>query len=104
MLDDLLFLGRDYENYFDRFEVLLALIYADLEKQYGKLHFWCPVGRFAWKFRDTRTNPLKEIIDEADREKESWGPIKAGLFHGEYSRFEDIASNLKEFIPKLGLL
>jgi len=103
MLDDLLFLGRDYENYFDRFEVLLALVYADLEKQYGKLHFWCPVGRFAWKFRDTRTNnPLKEIIEEADREKDSWGPIKAGLFSEDYSRFKDVASNIIKFLPKEG--
>jgi len=104
MLDDLLCLGLDYENCFDRFEVLLALVYADLRKSNKKLRFWCPVGRFAWKFLHRDINPLKEIIDEADREKDSWGPIKAGLFHGEYSRFEDIASNLKEFIPKLGLL
>jgi len=101
-LDDLLFLGRDYENNFDRFEVLFALVYADLEKKYKESHFWCPVGRFAWKFRDTRTNPLKEIIDEADREKGSWGPIKAGLFSSDYSRFKDVTDNLLEFLPKLG--
>ena len=38
MLDDLLFLGRDYENNFDRFEVLLALVYADLRRD-KKTHF-----------------------------------------------------------------
>lgn len=101
MLDDLLFLGLDYEHYFDRFEVLRALVYADLEKD--KYGFWCPVGRFAYKAAHGAINPLKEILDEADREKDSWGPIKAGLFHGEYSRFKDVASKLKEFLPKLAL-
>ena len=36
MLDDILFLGRDYEQYFDRFEVLLALVHADLEQAQSK--------------------------------------------------------------------
>ena len=102
ILDDLLFLGLDYEHYFDRFEVLRALVYADLEER--KDSFWCPVGRFAYKAAHRAINPLKEILDEADREKDSWGPIKAGLFHGEYSRFEDVASKLKERIPKLELV
>lgn len=102
MLDDLLFLGRDYENNFDKFEVLLALVYADFEKQYKESHFWCPVGRFAWKLRETHTNPLKEIIDEAAREKDSWGPIKAGLFSGDYSRFKDVTNDVLDFLPKLG--
>ena len=102
MLDDLLFLGLDYEHYFDRFEALRALVYADLNEH--KYRFWCPVGRFAYKSAHRDINPLKEILDEADREKDSWGPIKAGLFHREYSRFEDVASKLKEFLPKLGLL
>lgn len=100
MLDDLLFLGRDYENNFDRFEVLLALVYADLEQE-EKSHIWCPVGRFAWKFRDSDINPLKDIIAEADRQKESWGPLKAGLFGGDYARFTKIAGEIMEFISRL---
>lgn len=76
ILDDLLYLGLDYEHYFDRFEVLRALVYADLRaKKYG---FWCPLGRFAYKAAHSDIHPLKEILDEADREKDSWGPIRVG--------------------------
>lgn len=101
MLDDLLFLGRDYENNYDRFEVLLSLVYIDLEQEENRQHIWCPVGRFAWKFHNSDTNPLKDIIAEADRQKESWGPLNAGLFSGDYSHFKDIASKIMDFLPRL---
>jgi len=100
ILDDLLFLGRDYERYFDRFEVLLALVHADLEKVDGD-RIWGPVGRFGWKFRDGVVDPLKEILVEAERQKESWGPLKAGLFGGDYSRFETISSEYSKMIAGL---
>ena len=44
LLEDLLFLGRTYDRHFDRFEILLALTYADETE-----HHWGPPGRFAWK-------------------------------------------------------
>lgn len=102
MLDDILFLGRDYEQYFDRFEVLLALVHADLEQAQSKsTHVWGPVGRFGWKFRDSETNPLKDILAEAERQKESWGPLNAGLFGGSYTRFEKIAAEYAKLISGL---
>ena len=100
MFDDLLFLGRDYEQYFDRFEVLLALVHADLYKIEIK-HVWGPIGRFGWKFKHRDVNPLKEIVEEAERQKESWGPLKAGLFGGDYSRFSSISSEYVELISGL---
>ena len=45
-LEDLLMLGRRYETLFDRFEVLLALEYADVSGTR-----WAPPGRYAWKHR-----------------------------------------------------
>lgn len=100
MLDDLLFLGRDYEQYFDRFEVLLALVHADLEKV-DRDHIWGPIGRFGYKFREGTANPFNEILVEAERQKESWGPVKAGLFGGDYSRFEMISSEYVKLISGL---
>jgi len=100
MLDDLLFLGRDYEHYFDRLEVLLALVHADLE-QVERSHIWGPIGRFGWKFRNKDVNPLKEIIEEATKQKESWGPLKAGLFGGDYSRFSSISDEYVKIISSL---
>jgi hypothetical protein len=102
MLDDILFLGRDYEQYFDRFEVLLALVHADLEQvQSKRTHVWGPIGRFGWKVRDSETNPLKDILAEAERQKESWGPLNAGLFGGSYTRFEKIAAEYAKLISGL---
>jgi hypothetical protein len=100
MLDDLLFLGRDYEHYFDRFEVLLALVHADLE-QVERSHIWGPVGRFGWKFGNQDANPLREIIEEAKKQKESWGPLKVGLFGGDYSRFSSISDEYVKSISRL---
>jgi hypothetical protein len=100
MLDDLLFLGRDYEKYFDRFEVLLALVHADLE-QVERSHIWGPVGRFGWKFKNPDVNPLKDIMDEAERQKDSWGPLNAGLFGGDYSRFKNISDEYVKRISDL---
>ena len=100
MFDDLLFLGRDYERYFDRFEVLLALVHADLE-QVERSHIWGPVGRFGWKLKYPDLNPLKDVIDEAERQKESWGPLNAGLFGGDYSRFENISNEYVKLVSSL---
>jgi len=100
MFDDLLFLGRDYEQYFDRFEVLLALVHADLE-QVERSHIWGPVGRFGWKFKNEDGNPLKDIIAEAERQKGSWGPLNVGLFGGDYSRFKSISDEYVRLISGL---
>lgn len=46
-LDDTLFIGKEYENAFDEFEILLALVVADIEKQKGSAHWsvWGSIGR-----------------------------------------------------------
>jgi len=98
-LDDLLFLGNDYERYFDRLEILLALVYADFEyKPEGRV--WGPLGRFAWKYRKRRRegNTFIEILEEAERQKDDWPPLKANLFSGSYERFIKIAKKFQEEI------
>lgn len=63
-LDDWLYLGRDYEQIFDRFEVLFALVHADiLSKGGGRI--WGPIGRFGWKYsgRSDSGNPLRSIVE-----------------------------------------
>jgi len=101
-LDDLLFLGRDYEQAFDRFEVLFALVNADLLKHAQTSRIWGPIGRFGWKYHnDQEANPLKSLISEAAEQERSWGPLKAGLFGGDYSRFEQVATAYQELISRL---
>ena len=101
-LDDLLFLGNDYERFFDRFEVFLALVYADLDYRQG-CRIWGPLGRFGWKYRSRERsgNAYADIIKEAEDFKDHWPPLEAGLFSGSYDRFFDIATKFQEIFKNL---
>lgn len=101
-VDDLFFVGREYEQVFDRFEVLLALAYADLSRQkQGRV--WGPIGRFGWKYsgRSHRDNPLKDVIGEARHMSSAWPPLEAGFFGGNADRFLDLAAALEEGMKTL---
>ena len=100
--EDLLFLGRDYERFFDRFEVFFALVFIDL-KYNPEAYLWGPLGRFAYKYRGLsgRTNPFSEVVNEAKRSHSEWLPLKAGLFSGSIERFTEISSKFGEFMQGL---
>lgn len=100
-LDKLFFLGKGYEAIFDEFEVLFALVLADFKKQAGS-HVWGPIGRFGWKNRRSDNSPFKKLRYEAAQYQEKWGPIEAGMFGGDYNRFEEIAEHYqKEILDNL---
>ncbi|KAA0894088.1 caspase family protein [Oryzomonas rubra] len=101
-LDDLLYLGNDYEATFDRFEILLGLVHADLEIE--KHHSaWGPIGRFGWKLRSRMggSNPYQVLLDEAGKLKDSWPPLRAGFFGGNYTRFETVANQFSQLLGEL---
>ena len=98
-LDDHLYLGHAYEPYFDRFEVLVALTYADHVLAEDN-RFWGPPGRFAWK-RGRRSDPLALLMNEASKEKAGWALLEAGFFGGSYARFEEVANRYRELISGL---
>ncbi|MED4170597.1 caspase family protein [Priestia megaterium] len=95
-LDDLLFLGKSYDELFDRFEIFFGLVHSDLYS----LGTWGPVGRFGWKYHRSE-NAYNEIIDEAKTLQQNWPPIKAGLFGGSYERFKEVAEHFREHIVGL---
>ena len=99
LLEDLLFLGRAYDRHFDRFEILLALTYADATEC-----TWGPPGRFAWKHRRPHTSPYVELMKEAERMGDNWPPVKTGLFKGSTKRFLEIAKEYKQLLDGLGWL
>ena len=103
VFDDLLFLGSDYEYMFDKFEVFLALVCADLSwHKYD--HFWGPPGRFAWKTRGRATHPFSDILLEAESFKNNWAPLKYNLFQGSYERFTKTANEYNKLISGLNWL
>jgi hypothetical protein len=95
MLDDLLFLGSDYERAFDRFEILMTLEYmhqADRD--------WGPIGRFGWKVR-RGSNPLERLLSEATQQGTNWKPLRAGLFNGSQARYDELAVRMRALASRL---
>lgn len=78
----------DYDDAFDRFEYLLALVYADIaygprSLDNGIVPAWVPVGCV----RSGKQEVFEEMTAEASVAGENWPPLKAGLFGGEIARF-----------------
>jgi len=104
VLEDVLFLGGSYEHMFDRYEVLRALMFVELNGRDDRA--WGPVGRFGWKYSGRmgmgRNNPFIELCAEAAMKKDHWPPLRAGLFRGSYARFDEIATRFeKELLQRL---
>jgi uncharacterized caspase-like protein len=97
-LEDMLFLGRSYESLFDAFEVMFALVYSDITGL-----DWGPPGRFAWKYRSpfNDVNPFNQIVDEAKKEQEKWGPIRASLFDSSINKFIKVSDSYREILKRL---
>jgi hypothetical protein len=96
-LDDLLFLGKGYERVFDEFEILFALVVADQNMQNDR-NVWGPIGRFGWKNRWDGNSPFQKLRNEAAQYKNNWAPIQAGMFGGQYDRFEAVAKHFQDEI------
>lgn len=99
-LDDALFLGKTYESAFDEFEVLFALVCADLRKQ-NERDAWGPIGRFGWKHSQSDSSPLKRVIAQAKSDGKRWPPLQSGLFGGDAARFESAADEYASAIARL---
>lgn len=101
LLEDLLFLGSDYEELFDRFEIIRTLCYVDLRGI--KNWIWGPPGRFCWKLQNGMgQNPYDKLVSEAESHGDAWGPLKAGFFNGSILRFKEVAIAYRAFVQKLG--
>jgi uncharacterized caspase-like protein len=99
-LDDVFFIGRNYESAFDEFEILLSLICIDTRLQ-NQQAAWGPIGRFGWKAYGGGGNPLMKIIDQAKLQGASWPPLLAGLFGGAPERLEKATTELRDNVARL---
>jgi hypothetical protein len=100
-LDDVLFLGKNYEQAFDTFEVFYALSVADLDLSKGGIGRG-PMGRFGWKYGSHENSPLTRIVSEGRAQQGSWPPLGAGLFGGSYDRFNAVATKYIESVSSRG--
>lgn len=97
---ELIYLGSDFESYFDKFEILMALEYAHQTAGNSPDYINAPIGRFGYKRRGY-DNPLDELIEEANTLKEGWLPLQVGLIGGSFNRFKIISDLLVEKVKNL---
>jgi len=95
------FLPNDavYDQAFDRFEYLFSLVYLDAQDRDGSV-LWAPWGRFGWRnrFIGASGGHVSDVLmEESRREKDAWGPIKAGLFEST-QRFSDVDEGFRKDI------
>ncbi len=89
--------GVDAEQFYDRLEILLAMILLDQNKD-PTVDARLPYGKFAWNHEDRRRNP---ILEEAKLHGEEWPLYAAGFFKGGFGRLEAVNSALEEKLAKL---
>jgi hypothetical protein len=96
VLTESLFLGAGYEQLFDRYEILRAILYADLTGG------WAPIGRWGMKHLHGMgdANAYTGLRAEAAEKKDQWGPLRVGLFGGSYARFDKVAVKVEEMFNK----
>lgn len=96
----------NYEEYFDRFEYLLALIRFHIAQKTGT--YYVSHGRFVWKYPVRIRNNIiyrEGIVDdigtEAREAGNNWPPLRAGLFDGNLNHFLDTKENYDKNLEKI---
>ena len=111
--------NRQYQECFDRFEYLFALVHANLKKERGQ-NVWGPIGCFGWRNRSHPEKTMKHKIelefeksilrrynnfqnspDEDGTEVSTWPLLKAGLFGGNVMEFRAIKKELDKYIENV---
>lgn len=89
VVDEALCLGAEYDRAFDLFEILYAVEFCH-QRGGG----WGPIGRFGYMARRGDTNPLAELIREAEIAGAAWPPLVAGICGGSPEKFVAYAKSL----------
>jgi serine/threonine protein kinase len=101
-INETLSIGNSFDRYFDFFEIMYALIYADTNYKPGH-RFWGPLGRFSWKYNSKRRgkDPLSDLIQLAQKEGASWAPLQKGFFNSSLERFLTLSEALATTLDEL---
>lgn len=83
---------EDYDEVFDRFEYIRALVYADMEHSSTTqiTQAWALPGRFAVKLSFRSPDALEGIQREIEEDGQNWPLLKQGLFRGSVERLTAI--------------
>jgi hypothetical protein len=94
---------NDYQATFDRFEYLLALVYADLRRWTSRGEGWVgPIGCYAWRGQHFQKSTAMSIVaQEIEADGASWPPLKAGLFGGSLEQAKTAKSKFDAFLQTI---
>ena len=98
---------NEFDDIFDRFEYLFALVYFDMASSKSVTDpGWtsAPAGRFGWRGRDygrSGSHVSEALAIENDRQKDAWGLIRSGLFASSM-RFKEVNDSYRtEILSKI---
>jgi hypothetical protein len=94
---------EEYQSIFDRFEYLLALVHADLQRWTSRGEgWWGPIGCFAWRVEHFQKSSIMGAIgEEMEAAGANWAPLKAGLFGGSLEQARTAKSKFDTFLKTI---
>jgi adenine-specific DNA methylase len=100
-IDDSLFIGNEYQYYFDLFEVLLSMEFA-FQNSKTDSYFWAPTGRFIYKYlgRSYSNNPYSNLVKIINSQKTDSEILKAGFFNSDFEKFNTLNDKYLNYIKK----
>lgn len=93
--------GKSFEDLFDEWEILVAMVYSDSFAEQELERGWAPVGRFSWRSSRRTLNTLKVIENEINNNPE-WIGFKAGLFGGKQVRASNALATVEKIAGQVG--
>jgi hypothetical protein len=101
-LRELLPSDEDYQDTFDRFEYLLGLVHADLNRWEIQKGWWGPFGCFAWRGSHFHQEPRTshKISTEIEADGANWPLLKAGMFGGSVEQLKTAKANFDNFLSQ----
>ena len=91
-----------FENLFDRFEIMVAMIHIDRTADDLTGQHFAPVGRFSWRNRSgSETTVTRVLFAEAAAAGAKWAPLHVGLFRGSTERFAAVRTAFEGFLGRL---
>ena len=91
----------EFEATFCIFEKLLAMYYYTLITKNSNLDLWPPIGVISWQpfyLERSRVLTYKHFFEEVLNKKNNSSVIKAGMFEGDFTIFEEANTKVDEYI------
>lgn len=91
----------DAEELFDRLEVLIALAEVDRASEPAAEGAYIPAGSFCWRANVDREHPAARLLEEAEQQGDTWGPLREGFLRGGRKRFEAVRASFEKALERV---